>query len=368
MTLLAHKALAIAALVAAFAVSAHAQADTTAKSEDESFQRFAIVPVLGYTEETHFEYGLMGNIFFEPSFKGGRTSELDIIAYATTEDQYSASISPLFFLMHDRVSGKVYLFFEKWNTRFFGFGNDPDKDIYRELTRSTFYTEGHLETNLLLPPELSAFKYGIVYRINHSDFNFDDYDGPVEHPGKVDGWRNGIGYRVNYDTRDNLNWARHGYLVQWEHKFYPDALSDYTFRSQELDIRGYSEFIWNTSMAVGFLWQRVSGGVPFDMLAGPDGIKRFRGVKTNYFNGEQAMFLQTEFRKALFWRLAGNIFFEGGKTGDYFSDLMRNKWHTGLGFGGQFALNMSEKLYARADFSWIDFEQLGITFYIREAF
>ena len=121
-------------------------------------------------------------------------------------------------------------------------------------------------------------------------------------------------------------------------------------------------------MAVGFLWQRVSGGVPFDMLAGPDGIKRFRGVKTNYFNGEQAMFLQTEFRKALFWRLAGNIFFEGGKTGDYFSDLMRNKWHTGLGFGGQFALNMSEKLYARADFSWIDFEQLGITFYIREAF
>ena len=79
-------------------------------------------------------------------------------------------------------------------------------------------------------------------------------------------------------------------------------------------------------------------------------------------------FLQTEFRKTLFWRLAGNIFFEGGKTGEYFSDLMRNKWHTGLGFGGQFALNMSEKLYARADFSWIDFEQLGITFYIREAF
>ena len=133
-------------------------------------------------------------------------------------------------------------------------------------------------------------------------------------------------------------------------------------------MRGFSEFIWNTSMAVGFLWQRVNGDVPFDMLAGPDGIKRFRGVKTNYFNGDQALFLQTEFRKTLFWRLAGNIFFEGGKTGEYFSDLMRNKWHTGLGFGGQFALNMSEKLYARADFSWIDFEQLGITFYIREAF
>ena len=363
MTEFAQKALSTIAVSLSLLAPVSAQ-----EGEKDDFQRYAVVPVLGYTEETKFEYGLMGNIFFKPSFEGGRTSELDIIAYATTEDQYSASISPIFFLMHDRISGKIYLFYESWSTNFYGFGNDPDKDVFRKLTRSTFYTEGLVETNFLLPQKWSAFKYGIAYRVNHSEFDLDDYDGPVEHPGEVDGWRSGIGYHLTYDTRDNLNWSRHGYLIQWEHKFYPDALSDYAFTSQELDMRGFSEFIWNTSMAVGFLWQRVNGDVPFDMLAGPDGIKRFRGVKTNYFNGDQALFLQTEFRKTLFWRLAGNIFFEGGKTGEYFSDLMRNKWHTGLGFGGQFALNMSEKLYARADFSWIDFEQLGITFYIREAF
>jgi hypothetical protein len=104
------------------------------------------------------------------------------------------------------------------------------------------------------------------------------------------------------------------------------------------------------------------------MLAGADGVKRFRGVKTNYFNGNQALFLQTEFRKALFWRLAGNIFFEGGKTGEYFSDLWREQWHTGVGFGGQLALNMNERLYARADLSLVDFKNIGLTFYLREAF
>lgn len=338
------------------------------ENDKDDFQRLAIVPVLGYTEETKFEYGLMANIFFKPNFRGGRTSELDVIAYGTTEDQYSVSISPLFFLMNDRLSGKVYLFYENWSTNFYGFGNDPDMDEYRKLNRTTLYTEGLLETNFLLPPQLHAFKYGVTYEVNHSSFDFDKYEGEIVHPGEVDGWRNGIGYHFSYDTRDNLNWSRHGMLAQWDHSFFPSAISDFSYSSQKLDLRGFSEFIWNTSMAVGFLWQRVNGDAPFDKLAGPDGIKRFRGVKTNYFNGNQAIFLQTEFRKELFWRLAGNIFFEGGKSGEYFSDMMRGKWHTGLGFGGQLALNMSEKLYARADFSWVDYKSLGLTFYIREAF
>ena len=49
---------------------------------------------------------------------------------------------------------------------------------------------------------------------------------------------------------------------------------------------------------------------------------------------------------------------------------MRNKWHRAIGFGGKLALNKSERLYARAEFSWIDFKSLkpGMTFYFREAF
>jgi hypothetical protein len=339
-----------------------------AQTEEDDFQRFAIIPVVGYTEETKFEYGLMGNFFFKPSFKGGRTSELDVIAYATTEDQYSASIAPLFFLFHDQLSGKVYFFYENWTGRFYGFGNDPDIDDYRKFERSTFYTQGELETNFLLPRKLSAFKYGVNFEFNNSTFKHEDYEGEIVYPGDVDGWRNGVGYHLTYDTRDNLNWARHGFFVQWEQDVYPKTLGDFDYSVSKLDLRGFSEFIWNTSMAVGCMWKRVNGNAPFDMLAGADGVKRFRGVKTNYFNGNQALFLQTEFRKALFWRLAGNIFFEGGKTGEYFSDLWREQWHTGVGFGGQLALNMNERLYARADLSLVDFKNIGLTFYLREAF
>jgi hypothetical protein len=39
-----------------------------------------------------------------------------------------------------------------------------------------------------------------------------------------------------------------------------------------------------------------------------------------------------------------------------------------LGFGGRLALNQKENLYARCEFSWVDFKHLGMTMYVRDAF
>ena len=314
------------------------QGDTTAavSSQADDFQRFSAVPILGYTEETKYQFGAMAIIFFRPEFEGGNATELDLSFYGTTRKQVTGSISPKFFFLKDQISGDLDLHYENWVGNYFGRGNNP----------------------------------GLFFEINHTyiDFNRYHYYGSIEHPQNTDGWRNGIGYHLSLDTRDNTNWARHGYLVQWGHYFYNKALGDYSYTQQEFDIRGYTEFIWNTSMAVGLLWQRINGNAPFDKLAGSDGLKRFRGVEKNYFYGNQAMFLQIECRKKLFWRLAGDIFFEGGKTGDYFSDLMRNKWHRSLGFGGRLALNQKENLYARCELSWVDFKSVGMTMYVRDAF
>ena len=47
---------------------------------------------------------------------------------------------------------------------------------------------------------------------------------------------------------------------------------------------------------------------------------------------------------------------------------MRNKWHRSIGFGGRFALNKKENLYARCELSWVDFKNVGMTMYVRDAF
>ncbi len=366
--------------LATFATPAFAGADVPTPSSADStvavtdstdnFQRFSVVPILGYTEETKYQFGAMSIIFFKPEIEGGKATELDLSFYGTSRKQVTGSISPKFFFLNELISGNIDLHYEDWVGNYFGRGNNPDIDDYRKFDRKTFYITSLTQTNFWTKQWFRDFRYGLFFEINYTniDFNSYHYHGNIERPEKTDGWRNGVGYHFAIDTRDNTNWARHGYLVQWGHNFYNKGMGDYNYTHQELDVRGYTEFIWNTSMAFGFLWQRINGDAPFDKLAGSDGLKRFRGVEKNFFYGDQALFLQMEFRKKLFWRLAGDIFFEGGKTGDYFSDLMRNKWHRSLGFGGRFALNKSENLYARCEFSWVDFKHFGMTMYVRDAF
>lgn len=352
----------IAALGLASLCNAEPIADTT-----EHFQRFTALPVLGYSEETKLQFGAMGIVFFKPNEKGGKVNEIDATAYGSTRRQFQFILEPRFYLYHDKVYLETELKYQNWVASYFGHGNDPHIDDYVLFDRERIKLESRVESSFGVP---KTFKYGAEIHVEHSDISFRKNEADkVNVPDDGSGWRNGAGYLVSYDSRDNLNWSRHGFLIEWQQMFYSGTLGDYGFDTETLDLRGFTELpFWNISMATAVLWQRASGDVPFDMLAGPDGTKRFRGVESLYFNDKQSLIVQAEFRKFLGWRLAGTIFFEGGKSGDHFSELWRNKWHQAVGFGGQLALNLKEQLYARGEFSLIDYDHLGMTVYLRHAF
>lgn len=349
----------LASIIAIVAATAHGE---------EDFQRFSALPVIGYSEETALQYGGMLLLFFKPDFEGGKTSSIDLAFFYTTKSQLEAYIIPRYYFFHDRIQGTMEATVDKWIGSFYGIGNNPDIDDGWGYDRKAYYLKNTLQTNLGLPEILNNFMYGMSVHAEYSKISFNDYSGDLDKPDTDGRYRTGVGYRLAHDSRDNTNWASHGFYAHWDHMFFTDAIGDYSFTKQELDLRAYTYLFWKTSLAVAALWQRCDGDVPFDMLAGPDGIRRFRGVKDHFFRDNQALILQTEFRKVLFWRLAGTIFFEGGKAGNYFSDLMREKWHQSIGFGGELALNMSERLYARGDISWVDYKNIGLTIRIRQAF
>lgn len=333
-------------------------------TQEDVFQRYSIVPVLGYTEETKFQYGFMGLFFLKPDDRGGKVPEIGVTAYGSTRDQLNLTLEPFFYFFQDRVTLWSLLKYQDWVAGYYGHGNDPDPDVLTNFNRKKFQYGTRIESRLGLPQSL---KYGVEVHVEYSDIDFDK-DGKLELPDDQSGWRNGAGYLFGLDTRDNTNWTRHGFLAQWQQMFYIDGFGDYTFNVESLDLRGYTEVPFGSSLALGFLWQRAHGDVPFDMLAGPDGICRFRGVESLYFNGSQAAIVQAEVRRFLFWRIASHVFFEGGKSGEYFSELVRNEWHKSVGIGALLGLNLKENLFARADFSWVDFDHLGLSFYVRQAF
>lgn len=331
---------------------------------EDVFQRYSVVPVLGYTEETEFQYGFMALFFLKPDQKGEKVPEIGFTAYGSTRDQLHLALEPYFYFLHDRVTLWSLLKYQDWVASYFGRGNDPDIDKFVNYDRKKLQLGTRVESRIGLPQSL---KYGVEIHVEHSDIDFEESE-TIKTPDTHSGWRNGAGYLFGFDTRDNTNWTRHGFLMEWKQLFYSDRLGDYTFDTESLDLRGYTETPLQTSLALGFLWMRSGGDVPFDMLAGPDGICRFRGVESLYFGDNQALILQAEVRRALFWRFGSHVFLEGGKSGDHFSELMRNNWHKSIGAGALLALNLKENLYARADFSWVDFDHLGLSFYVRQAF
>lgn len=332
--------------------------------EKDSFQRYSVVPILGYTEETAFQYGFMALLFLKPSKKDGKISEVGLTTYGSTRGQLQVVLEPYLYLFNDKIFLWSLLKYQDWIAGYYGRGNTPDIDKYVNYDRKKFQASMRLESRAGFS---RAFKYGLEIHIEHSDISFKKttkFDLPNSHSG----WRNGTGYLIAFDTRDNINWTRHGIFAEWQQMFYNEDIGDYTFNVESLDLRGYTELFFKTSLAVGVLWQRATGDVPFDMLAGPDGVQRFRGVESLYFGDSQALIVQTELRKYIWWLFGCHVFFEGGKSGGYFSELMRNKWHRSVGIGALLALNKKENLFARADFSWVDFDHMGLSFYVRQAF
>lgn len=336
-----------------------------AQDVQDDFQRFSLVPVLGYTEETKLQYGAMFLLFLRPNEGGDKVHEIGLTMFRTTRDQIQVNIEPIFYLFHDKISVWTILRYQDWFASYFGAGNNPDIDIFTNYDRELFYLESTWESSIGMP---RGIKYGVVFHFEDSQIDFNENQSGLELPDTHSGWRNGIGYTISYDSRYNINWTKHGFLAQWKQQFYSDKLGDYTFDVESIDLRGYTKLLWGATFAQGLLWQRTNGDVPFDMLAGPDGVKRFRGVESRYFNGNQAIIFQSEIRKYFAYRVGAHLFFESGKAGDYFSDLWRNKWHKSLGAGALLGLNLSEGLFARADFSWVDFDHLGISFNVRQAF
>ncbi|PBC69338.1 BamA/TamA family outer membrane protein [Fibrobacter sp. UWS1] len=342
-------------------------AENSGTSSEESFQRFAALPVLGYAEETGLKYGAMVILFTRPDAPGENATAIDFAVMGTTKGQLEVDVSPDLYLFSGFLHSDISFIYWNWRAKYYGIGNDPDRDLYTRYDMDLFKLSVPFEMRLFPSPLSQVLHVGPYFYLEHNRASFSH--GDLDKPENAGGKRFGTGYQITLDFRDNVNWPVSGFFGQFRQVFYSGSFgSDFDFFSQTVDLRAYSYLFWGTSVALGTFYEVKKGDVPFDMLATLDGIKRFRGVERGMFLDRQVFSAQVELRKTLFWRLAGTIFFEAGKVGPYFSQLARNRWHYAPGFGGRFLLNKSEKTYVRGDFSLVDGKYLGMTVYIREAF
>jgi outer membrane protein assembly factor BamA len=327
-------------------------------SVSASFAQFSFMPIVGYSPETSTQLG--GLVLW---------NDLEVAAYATFRNQWKIKGNYYLSNFDEQLQTKLGLSYAKWPTRYyFSFPDDPDL-YYENYTKREWQFEASTQSALFLPPALQGFRYGLDLDIEHTAVSRDSASVIV--PPDTLPWRIGIGYNFSYDLRDNLNWPRQGIYAAWSQMFFTKLLGDYSFQSQNIDLRGYIPWPWffpDAAIALAADLEWVSGAPPFDRLAGPDGVHHFRGVEEGIYQGRQSLTLQAEARTHLFWRFGGTIFGELNQTSPDWSAFGKEKWHYLYGIGGRMMLRESTKLNVRADLSYIDNEYWGIVVDLREAF
>ncbi len=327
----------------------------------DHFQRFSVLPFGAYTEETKIQYGAVFVLFFRPFESGENISSMDFIARGTTRGQFQFQYAPNMWLLGDHLHIPAKLNLNKWQYSLFERGVRGDFERIDEYKSTFLYSRIPFEMNFGIPSTI-PFRYGIVLEGETRDNDFG-----AEFPQNYqDGYYLGGGYLFILDRKDNDNWPTKGYYLNFEEVFFG---GDFDYHTETFDARFYTPLFWKTSLAAG-LYARQSRGdnVPLGRLAGPDGVKRFRGVESGLWSDTQALIWQLELRRPLFWRFAGVIFGETLQSAPYFSELFKRQMHYAVGFGGRLALNRSEKLHARGDLSLVDGKHLGITIDLRESF
>ena len=93
----------IVTLLCLLCTCAFAEAPAGAEEVDD-FQRYSVVPILGYTEETKVQIGVMSLLFLRPDEKGGKVPEIGLTAYGSTRGQLQLALEPYYYLFHDQIS------------------------------------------------------------------------------------------------------------------------------------------------------------------------------------------------------------------------------------------------------------------------
>jgi outer membrane protein assembly factor BamA len=331
---------------------------------EEKQQRWAAFPILASSTETGFMYGGMLFHFLPVDEPGQQASTIDLMAFATTEDQYQVILTPNLFFDNNRYRLNFSLNYSSWEANYYGIGNDSsdEKEEYQsDSIGASFTIERKFYDQFVAgligtyaSEEMTTEAGGMLQRDNiagSSDFEYA-----------------GLGIRAGYDTRDNTNAPNSGALATFESMWFDENLgSDFDFDMQSLDLRYFVPVREDQVLAFSIQMKESHGDVPFRLLPSPDGTMLLRGIENGRYRDRTLLGLQSGYRFPVWKRFSGALFAEAAQVANDVSDIEFSSFKTSIGLGIRYALNPEQRFNIRADIAWVD-GGFGAVINVREAF
>jgi outer membrane protein assembly factor BamA len=321
--------------------------DTTRKAS------FMPIPVLGYAQETGFEFGLGALYSFYVDRKDtiNRSSNFSGTASYSTKKTYNLTLRGDAWTKGNRYHFIGEVKFKENPFNFYGIGNNTlQKDEDRLVQR---------QVKLLFDAEKSFFKSAYTgISLGFEDFNFTDKiaggiysSSPIlyDRTGGTVAW---VGLSQSYDTRNSNNFPTKGFFGRISYQYAPDIYggSNFTGSPIKVNIRNFWPITPKVVLGVQVLYHTVQGKqTPFYLLPQLGNDEIMRGYYTGRYRDENLLASQAELRYRFMNRFGIVAFAGAGKVfsnGNFSLDDMKPNY----GVGGRYFFDTAKGLSVRLDY------------------
>lgn len=337
-----------------------------AQADDLKPAGWVLLPAIGSSPETGFQYGAYVMRQFEQTEINEPQDRLEFVVQGTTKSQFQAFIWPDYYVaggdwnLSGEIGGKY------WPTPYFGESNDVSLEAEPENYELTAF-ESQAEAAYRVTP--SVWLGSLVF-LEYEDITEDADETLLNSDvhGVEGGLFTGVGLSAAWDTRNDRDWPTRGSRISFELRQYTPMLgSDYDFGILFTRASHYIP-IGDDVLATGASYQWSSETTPFSRLPRPSGSSNLRGANGNRWIDNQLLGTQVEYRMTLTPRWAVTGFLDTAQVGESLGDLGFDDVHTSLGAGVRWATMADARFNIRLDVGWVDMEAVDIALTVGEAF
>jgi Omp85 superfamily domain len=275
-----------------------------------------------------------------------------VYGFKTSNGSWAGAVVQNLHLWHDRVRVLGVAAYGDINYEFFGIGQDAGS-AGRSIELNQSGPVAILDGLVRVAPHLYAGARYTFMKMDVATAAAALPGGPTLPPLDATLRAASLGPHVQYDSRDNPFYPRHGMQVQGMANLFGKAVGGQ---------RTYQEYrAWmNRYHAVGdrhvLAWHvgacGTDGSVPFYDLCLLGRNDDLRGYTTGQYRDKAMLAAQAEWRSELWWRFGATAFIGGGEVAPGFDSMTWDDVLPGGGVGLRFTLARRNHVNLRVDYAW----------------
>lgn len=317
-----------------------------------------------YSTDTKFGIGLIAAGLYRTDTTDLELPPSDVSLYlkATTSMFFQIGLRGNHIRPHDSARLGYDINIASIKSKFWGIGYDNNIDNANESNYKYLCSEANIYYTWRLAKNLYLGPSGMFNYVNGRDF------------GKPWLWEDesprtfnlGVGFTLQYDSRDFLTNASQGYYFRLDQRFNPRFLfNKYAFTLTEASFSTYHTLWKGGVLAYNFHARFTYGNTPWGLLGTLGGSDNMRGYFEGRYRDKNAADMCLEMRQHI-WRRNGVVAWIG--AGTVFPKFSALRWskvlpNWGIGYRWEF----KKKVNVRLDVGF-GRHQTGIIFGINEAF